>query len=112
MSKERCRPAYPVGTALEFDPLLRLGANKKRANRNVLMTLRYSPGAGGGGRTLTRLPSRDFESAMQVLEVTGNNRQEHESIGGSQNIGSPLSYPIGFRRQGLLHILLHSPRGG
>jgi len=35
-----------------------------------------------------------------------------KSLGGSQTIGPPLSYPIGFRRQGLLHILLHSQGGG
>jgi hypothetical protein len=33
-------------------------------------------------------------------------------LGGARISGSPLLYLTGFCRQGLLHILLHSPLGG
>lgn len=36
----------------------------------------------------------------EAVEVTGNNRQQHEIIGGSRNIGSPLSYPTGLGGEG------------
>jgi len=58
------------------------------------------------------LRTRDFETTQIGSEAVGSSRQQLETIGGSQNIGSPLSYLIGFRGQGLLHILLHSQGGG
>ena len=56
------------------------------------------------------LRTRDYETAKTGSGAVGSSRQQLKIIGGSQNIGSPLSYLIGFRGQGLLHILLHSPR--
>ena len=39
-------------------------------------------GAGGGGRTLTALRPRDFESEQIANGTVGRNRQQHEIIGG------------------------------
>jgi hypothetical protein len=57
------------------------------------------------------LRTRDFETVQIEAGTTGRNRQQQEIIGGSQNIGSPLLYPIGFRGQGQLHKVLHRQGG-
>ena len=68
-------------------------------------------GAGGGGRSLAALRPRDFETERIANGTVGSNRQQHEIIGGSQDIGPPLLYQTGSRGQGLLHILRHSQGG-
>jgi len=47
------------------------------------------------------------ETAQIVNKTVGSNRQQHEIIVGSQNIGSPLLYQIGSRGQNPLHIFRH-----
>jgi hypothetical protein len=53
----------------------------------------------------------DIEMAQIGSGAVGSSRQQLEIIGGSQSIGSSISYLFGFRGQGLLHILLHSKGG-
>jgi hypothetical protein len=58
------------------------------------------------------LRTRDFETAQTGGGAVGSSRQQPEITGGSRIIGSPLLYLTGFRRQRLLHILVHSGSGG
>ena len=67
----------------------------------------------GVGIEPTRLiQPRDFKTDQNAPKEVGRNRKEPETDGGTGKPAPPYLYLSGGDRQGLLHNLLHSPRGG
>ena len=67
---------------------------------------------GGGIEPPRLIQPRDFKSGQKAPKGVGRNRKEPETEGGTGKPAPPLLYLFGGGRQGLLHILLHSPKGG